>query len=113
MNSDFRVKNWFLINPSWPLFLLLGVWVWFVKLAGPKYMEDKKPWNLKSFIFYYNIFQIITNALMILQSLRIGLFTKITLGCEVVHPTSMGIPLDVRKQKKFSHIFTKIYKKSF
>lgn len=60
-NSDGRVEDMPLIGSPFPILALLGAYVYFVTIAGPKFMENRKPYNLKSIIQIYNLIQIVSN----------------------------------------------------
>ncbi|XP_058806116.1 elongation of very long chain fatty acids protein 1-like isoform X2 [Phymastichus coffea] len=57
-------------------------------------MEHRKPYSLKTFIFYYNIFQIVSNAIIVYTFYTSGWATEFTLGCEPVRYTTR--PIDIR-----------------
>ena len=60
-------------------------------------MESRKPYSLKSFIFYYNIFQIVTNAIIVYKIYMAGYGTEYTLGCEPVRYTTRPVDIEVSK----------------
>nr|BBF94997.1 elongation of very long chain fatty acids protein 17 [Orthetrum albistylum] len=60
--SDERVKNWFLMGSPFPTLFMCLTYVWIVKYAGPKFMEKRKPYDLRRFLFFYNIFQVSYNG---------------------------------------------------
>lgn len=66
-NSKFpdpRTKDWFLMSSIWPLLTLIPVYLLFVKVILPKYMEKRKPFDLKGFLIAcYNISMIIGSSL--------------------------------------------------
>lgn len=44
-------------------------------------MKSRPPFKLKTFIYYYNIFQILINTLIVEEHIRGGCFTTISLVC--------------------------------
>jgi hypothetical protein len=52
-----------------PLYTLgiLGAYLYFVKLAGPRYMKDRPAYNLKRIIAVYNITQIVMNFTLFIK----------------------------------------------
>lgn len=60
-NSDGRVENLPLIGSPFPILALLGAYVYFVTILGPKLMQNRKAYDLKSIIQIYNFFQIVSN----------------------------------------------------
>ena len=61
---------------------ILFSYLYFILKCGPKFMKDRKPYNLKTFIKWYNIFQIVSNAIIVQQFISTGWFTEITVFCE-------------------------------
>ncbi|XP_076378143.1 very long chain fatty acid elongase 1 isoform X2 [Megalopta genalis] len=59
---------------------LLAYLVIVLKL-GPKYMKNREPYSLKTFIRYYNVFQVFINAYIIMQLFSAGLFSEPTRFC--------------------------------
>ena len=59
---DRRVDGWFLMESPLPTIILCASYVYFVKVAGPNYMKDKKPMNIRSFLIVYNLFQIVLST---------------------------------------------------
>nr|CAD7398518.1 unnamed protein product [Timema cristinae] len=57
-----RVKNWPLIGSPVYLLVIIALYLFFVLVAGPKFMENRRPYNLKKIIAAYNIFQVVANA---------------------------------------------------
>ncbi|XP_011497587.1 PREDICTED: elongation of very long chain fatty acids protein AAEL008004-like [Ceratosolen solmsi marchali] len=81
--ADPRTNSWFFIeNPLYLLSVVFG-YIYFVLLCGPKYMEKRKPYSLKTAIFFYNLFQIVINAIIVYEIYVIWT-TDYSLGCEPV-----------------------------
>lgn len=78
--------------------MILASYLYFVTQCGPRYMKDKKPYDLKTFVKYYNIFQVITNAWIVQRLLSVGLVTEISVICTPMDFTYDPIPLKVFKE---------------
>nr|CAD7195080.1 unnamed protein product [Timema douglasi] len=59
---DPRVKDWPLIGSPVYLLVIIALYLFFVLVAGPKFMENRRPYNLKKIIAAYNILQVLANA---------------------------------------------------
>lgn len=59
MIADPRVKHWFLMRSPEPGLIIVAVYLLFAKKIGPKWMENREPYDLKNVIKVYNIMQII------------------------------------------------------
>lgn len=57
-HEDLRTKSWLLSNAPGPLFMILGVYLYFCLYAGPRYMRDRKPFELKNTLLVYNAIQV-------------------------------------------------------
>ena len=59
---DERSANFFLIeNPPIPFAMILISYVLMIKW-GPKFMEDRRPFDLKNVMMIYNLIQVILNT---------------------------------------------------
>lgn len=45
-----------------PLITVIIAYIYVIYKAGPQYMENKKPYDLKNVIAGYNVFQIVANG---------------------------------------------------
>ena len=69
-NSDPRVKTWLLMSSPLPTLLLCLSYLLVVKVLGPLYMYNRKPYDLKYPMLAYNLFQVMFNGWIFLgQSL--------------------------------------------
>nr|XP_012231542.1 PREDICTED: elongation of very long chain fatty acids protein AAEL008004-like isoform X1 [Linepithema humile]XP_012231543.1 PREDICTED: elongation of very long chain fatty acids protein AAEL008004-like isoform X1 [Linepithema humile]XP_012231544.1 PREDICTED: elongation of very long chain fatty acids protein AAEL008004-like isoform X1 [Linepithema humile]XP_012231545.1 PREDICTED: elongation of very long chain fatty acids protein AAEL008004-like isoform X1 [Linepithema humile] len=95
-----EIYNYWLIDLSnpltreWPLlslysiiFIILG-YTYFVLYAGPCYMKNRQPYNLKNFILFYNIIQILANTWLVKEHISAGWFSKYSVTCQPSEPTS-------------------------
>ncbi|KAJ8668996.1 hypothetical protein QAD02_000255, partial [Eretmocerus hayati] len=89
-----RTNDWALIANPLYVFGTLLAYLFFVLKWGPRYMKNRKPYSLKTFLFCYNVFQIVSNAYIAYTFFNSGWSTEYTLGCEPARYTSR--PIDVR-----------------
>ncbi|XP_058455916.1 elongation of very long chain fatty acids protein AAEL008004-like [Malaya genurostris] len=59
--NDPRVEHFPLLGSPWPVILLIIVYLKFVYNWGPKLMENRKPYNLKTLMNVYNALQVLLN----------------------------------------------------
>lgn len=62
--ADLRSADYFLMNPPWFPFVLVAGYLYFVLDFGPKFMANRKPFNLKKLILVYNVVQVLINLVM-------------------------------------------------
>lgn len=65
--TDPRTKPWLLSSSPGPLFTILGTYLYFCLYAGPKYMKDRKPFELKNTLIVYNIVQVILSVVLVIE----------------------------------------------
>jgi len=88
--ADPRVKDWTLMGtPAWPIGLSL-VYLFVVLVAGPIYMKNRPAYKLDTFIFYYNIYQVISCCLLVYGVATSGWTTHYSWGCQPVDYSEAG-----------------------
>ncbi|KAL2749771.1 elongation of very long chain fatty acids protein 1-like isoform X1 [Vespula maculifrons] len=80
-DGDPRLKDGILFKPSVIGFILFS-YLYFVLVCGPRFMKNRQPYSLKTFIRYYNVFQIVSNIFIVYKLIKGGWFTKISIYCE-------------------------------
>ncbi|XP_013101751.1 elongation of very long chain fatty acids protein AAEL008004 [Stomoxys calcitrans] len=71
-HEDLRTKSWFLSNAPGPLFTILGVYLYFCLYAGPRYMRDRKPFELKNTLLVYNAVQVALSWVLFYEGYKGG-----------------------------------------
>jgi len=56
---DRRADDLPLMSSIWPTVFICLSYVYIIKIAGPAFMKDRKPYELKYFVIAYNLFQTI------------------------------------------------------
>ncbi|XP_047503273.1 elongation of very long chain fatty acids protein [Pieris napi] len=79
--ADARVKDWFLMTSPWPLFLIICTYLTVIKVLLPKYMKNRDAFNLRTVIKWYNVVQIIGNAVATWGIMTSGWTTTYHFGC--------------------------------
>ena len=64
---DTRVDGYFLMNSIWPTVSIVALYVYIVKIWGPNFMKDRKPYNINTFLIFYNAFQVIVSGYLFIQ----------------------------------------------
>jgi elongation of very long chain fatty acids protein 7 len=76
------VYNWPLISSPVPTVLFCAVYLYVVKFLGPSLMRDRKPFQIKSLIFVYNVLTVLFNLYIFTTFARLGWFTGYSLSCQ-------------------------------
>lgn len=62
LNLDPRSANWPLMSSPFPIISIIFSYVYFVKVMGPNYMKNKKPYQIEGLIIAYNILMVVLSA---------------------------------------------------
>ena len=65
-NLDTITRDLFLIKSQIQVLAIIALYLAFVLDIGPKFMQNRKPYNLDRVIFWYNIIQIIGNSALVI-----------------------------------------------
>ncbi|XP_049877032.1 elongation of very long chain fatty acids protein [Pectinophora gossypiella] len=79
--ADPRVKDWLLMQSPVPLAVIIVSYLALIKLILPAYMRDRKPYDLRSIIKWYNVLQIVANAVVTWGIMTSGWTTTYHFGC--------------------------------
>ena len=67
---DPRADSLPLMSSIWPTVIICLSYVYIIKVAGPRFMKDRKPYQLKHFVIAYNTFQTLFSLWGFLQGWR-------------------------------------------
>ena len=82
--SDPRVNDWAMMSSPIPTLAICLFYVYFVKVLGPKLMENRKPFNLRRVMIFYNLFQVIFSTWLFRESLVSGWGGQYSFRCQPV-----------------------------
>ncbi|XP_054712836.1 elongation of very long chain fatty acids protein 7-like [Uloborus diversus] len=82
--GDPRMAKWPLMdNPNITVILII-LYLSFVKLVGPLYMKNRKPFSLRYPMIVYNLIMVVVSAWIFIMLGRYGWFTKYNWKCEPI-----------------------------
>ncbi|XP_068980281.1 very long chain fatty acid elongase 7-like isoform X2 [Bombus flavifrons] len=86
-------QDWFLVSGPGPLAVILVTYVYFCLSAGPRYMKDKKPYELRKTMIVYNFVQVLFSIYLFYEGLMAGWLHDYNYSCQPVdysdNPKSM------------------------
>lgn len=92
---DPRVKDYFLMDYPLTAVLLAILYVVASTVWGPRYMKDRKPYEMKGFMLLYNAFQVVISFYMFYEVGVNGWFKDYSLRCQKcdfsVNPTTIRL----------------------
>ena len=65
---DPRVDSWPLMSSIWPTTIICVLYVYVVKVAGPRFMEKRQPYEIRTLMIVYNAFQTLFSFWMFKES---------------------------------------------
>ncbi|KAH8243923.1 hypothetical protein KR032_011315 [Drosophila birchii] len=92
-----------LVGSHWPILTIMGTYLLFVKVVGPKLMENRKPFDLRAVIKVYNQMQIVYNTLMFVCTVHF-MFGPGNFDFRCIH----NLPVD-HKSKNWERIISYSY----
>lgn len=60
--GDARSANWPLMGSPFPILTIIFTYIYFVKVMGPKFMKEKRPYQIEPLIIGYNILMVALSA---------------------------------------------------
>lgn len=87
VNEDQRTKSWFLSNSPGPMITILVSYLYFCLYAGPKYMKNRKPFELKTALLVYNAIQVVLSVILFYEGLEGGWAKHYNFRCQPVDYT--------------------------
>ncbi|KAG0431097.1 hypothetical protein HPB47_022123 [Ixodes persulcatus] len=73
---DHRTRGWAMCGNPVPLVVLCVIYVYLVKQWGPKWMSEKKPFEIRGVMVAYNFTLVLVNACLVLSLVRYGYVEK-------------------------------------
>lgn len=91
--SDPRVKDWFLMSSPFPTLAICLSYGLLVTKIGPKLMENRKPFELRTPIIIYNLIQVLLSTWLFYESGICGWFTTYSYRCQPVDYSNSPIAM--------------------
>ncbi|KXJ69192.1 hypothetical protein RP20_CCG028428 [Aedes albopictus] len=91
--QDPRHADHFLMNPPWLPVAIIGGYLYFVLNLGPKFMANRKPYDLKLLMQVYNILQVLANIYLFIEGIKILYNNNVSFTCQPVDYSNNPIAL--------------------
>ena len=82
--ADPRVKDYFMMGRPWPSFAICIGYIYLVTVAGPKFMANRQPYNLRHIMLVYNFSMVVLSFYVFLE-VRWSEFVQIYLTTNMVY----------------------------
>ncbi|XP_067122744.1 very long chain fatty acid elongase AAEL008004-like [Centruroides vittatus] len=60
--ADPRMDSWPLMSSPFPILTIIAAYVYFVKVLGPAWMKNRRPFQIDKLVKFYNILMVISNG---------------------------------------------------
>ena len=90
-SGDPRVQSWPLVASPVPTILICVSYVFFVKFAGPKWMENRKPFDLRKSMMVYNLLMTLLSFALFYAAGLAGWFGRHSYRCQPVDRSVNGL----------------------
>jgi len=77
---DKRLDDWAMMSSPWPSVALSSAYVLAVTVIGPRFMRDRKPYDIKAVMQVYNVIQVILSAYIVYEASIAGWLTHYSWG---------------------------------
>jgi len=91
--SDPRVKDWAMMSSPFPTIALCIFYAYFNKSLAPKFMANRKPFDLRKTLVIYNLFQTLFSAWIFYEYLRSGWWGHYSFKCQPVDYSNSELAL--------------------
>jgi len=81
---DPRVDNWLFMSSPWPVLALCGLYYYIIRVAGPAFMKDRPPYDIRKIMIAYNFFQTFFSLWIFMKATRFWLTGKYNWLCQPV-----------------------------
>lgn len=86
--GDPRLAGFPLMKTPWPVVAMCVSYLWFVKIIGPSLMNDRKAYELFSFIRIYNLIMVLWNGFGFYMACKLLNYGLDTFGCQPIDPNA-------------------------
>ncbi|XP_073818818.1 very long chain fatty acid elongase AAEL008004 isoform X4 [Musca autumnalis] len=83
-HGDPRTKDWPMMSSPFPTLAVCLTYVYLVKVLGPRWMENRKPFRLQNTLIVYNAAQVIFSAWIFYECLMGGWWGHYNFNCQPV-----------------------------
>jgi len=81
---DPRVDDWMFMSSPWPVLAICAVYYYVVRIAGPRFMKDRPPYDIKNIMIVYNLFQTFFSLWIFLKTCSFWVSGKYNWLCQPV-----------------------------
>jgi len=99
---DKRMDDYPLMSNPLHTAAICCVYFYLIIFAGPRYMKDRKPMNIRGFMIVYNALMVILSSYIVIQALRGGWWNDYSFTCQ---PVDFSDSYKARLMMHVSYVF--------
>lgn len=84
VSADPRTVGWFLVSSPGPTLTIVVTYIYFCVSAGPRYMKERKPYDLKNTMIIYNFIQVLLSLFLVHEGVVAGWLNDYNFICQPV-----------------------------
>ncbi|CAG9560580.1 unnamed protein product [Danaus chrysippus] len=108
-HPDPRTNPWLLMSSPFPTLLICLSYVYLVKVLGPRFMENRKPYELKNVLIAYNFLQVVFSSWLFYESMMGGWLGHYSFRCQPVDRSNNPIAIRVQFVGIMVHAFQLLF----
>lgn len=102
--ADPRVKDWLFMKNPFALLTIVGSYLYFILSFGPRYMKNRKPYELTKVMVVYNFLQILLSLYILIDTLTSSWLGTYSWRCEPVDYSTSPHALRVARGVHIYHL---------
>ena len=106
---DPRVENWPLMNSIVPTLVLSSSYLIISLFIGPLFMRDRKPYEFKNLMQFYNLSQVIISAFICYEISATGWFSHYNWLCQPVELESNNLTWRMVRNSYYCYMYLSKY----
>ncbi|KAF4532065.1 hypothetical protein B566_EDAN018111 [Ephemera danica] len=100
--GDERSRDWPMLGNPLVITIVTVIWTWFVLYSGPRWMRQRQPMKLTTFMQVINVIQIVTNTYVTYEFLSAGWLNGYNFICQ---PCSYSYDVDPMRVARASYMY--------
>ncbi|XP_011495487.1 PREDICTED: elongation of very long chain fatty acids protein AAEL008004 [Ceratosolen solmsi marchali] len=82
--NDPRTQDWLLVSGPGPILTIILLYLYFSVSIGPRLMRDKKPFDLRNTLIFYNFTQVLLSMYLVYEGLMAGWLYDYSYKCQPI-----------------------------
>ncbi|XP_070490444.1 very long chain fatty acid elongase 7 [Chironomus tepperi] len=89
--ADKRTNDWPMIRSPLPGLTIIGLYLYFVNSWGPRFMKDRKPFQMQKTLIAYNFIQVLVSVYLFVEGMNGGWLRHYSWRCQPVDTSTTDL----------------------